>query len=104
MVSPTGYFRTLSDRLEMHRRALSRAEEPGSVREMPQSCTEGYKMYGRMRQVRAGRLARKLCVAVLAAAGAAATAQAAVPQPQFFDWSVPAETGGPNYTPSPFLT
>jgi len=23
--------------------------------------------------------------------------------PQFFDWSVPPESGGPNYTPSPFL-
>ena len=60
-------------------------------------------MYGKTRQKRAGGLARTLCVAVLAAAGTAATAQAAV-SPQFFDWSVPTESGGPNYTPSPLLT
>ena len=60
-------------------------------------------MDGKMRQIRAGRLARKVCAAILAAMGVAATAQAAA-SPQFFDWSVPAESGGPNYTPSPFLT
>jgi len=50
---------------------------------------------------RVGPLAGGLCLGlVLSIAGAGSTAQAAT---QFFDWSVPAESGGPNYTPAPFL-
>jgi hypothetical protein len=103
MALSTGYFRTLSDRLLMRRRALSRATEARDGGEMPDLlCPEGFTMYEEMRQKRVSQLARKVCVAVLATVGVAATAQAAT-SPQFFDWSVPTESGGPNYTPSPFL-
>lgn len=55
-------------------------------------------------QQRRGRLAKCLVIgAALAAFGVAGSARAATPQPQFFDWSVPTESGGPNYTPAPFL-
>jgi hypothetical protein len=35
--------------------------------------------------------------------GGTAAFASSPPQPQFFDWSVPTEDGGANYTPSPFL-
>jgi len=64
-------------------------------------------MFGRKCKLRVSGLARGLFAAVVVATGAQlAHAQNPVdiPDNRFFDWSVPAETGGTNYIPSPFLS
>jgi len=58
-------------------------------------------MSGKMRKKRVGLLAGGLCLGMILSNVGRSSVQAATPQ--FFDWSVPAESGGPNYTPAPFL-
>jgi len=58
-------------------------------------------MFNSMRKKRVGLLAGGLCLGVILSNAGRSSVQAATPQ--FFDWSVPVESGGANYTPAPFL-
>src|SRR5882724_8145833 len=59
-------------------------------------------MFSYMRKKRVGLLAGGLCLGVILSNSGRSGVQAAT-SPQFFDWSVPVESGGANYTPAPFL-